>query len=144
MASFPAELLPFRQNGMESNNDKSFNQQLQVDSRASSGDSQHTASLFNGAGVKQLRQQHGVDSREEESETAVASWISETGQPQQDSAEGAAFAAIGNRSGDGAGASIDGSAESVSKGGAGGGNELEADPLQGSPVPADYGPVPAG
>jgi len=44
MTSFPAESFPFPQNGMESNTDEAFSEQLQLDSKAASGDAQHKAS----------------------------------------------------------------------------------------------------
>merc|ERR1712008_41279 len=89
------------------------------------GHSQPQALLLNGVGAEQLTQEHSQATREEESETAVASWIRQTVQPQQKSAAGGACAARSNGSDDG-GASIGDGAESVGKGDASGGSNLEA------------------
>jgi len=167
VTSFPAELPPFPQNDMESNTDESFSQRLQLDGEAplvglgSVGHSQPQGLLLTGVAAE-VTEEHREASFEEESETAVALWIRETGKPQCQSVSGATCAARSDGSDDGGGASIGDGAESVEKGGASvgiseyidvsslhrqliiGGTNLEAGVLQESLVPKEHGPVPAG
>lgn len=142
VTSFPAELLQFGQQDMESNTHESCSEQPQPKGKATPvGLLDQTSRYLQRKAVEQLTQETGVASQEEKNETAVASWIRETGQPQQNDAS---FAAGLNGTHDAGGAGVDGGLESVYKGDADGGSNPETGLVREGVVQAEQGPVPAG